>query len=208
MAPRLDRPAWRPVLEGTTAAAARDAIGAVARELGESAGESRRSADLAVFWAYVAGPFDDAWTQERYDEATVALAKAVATGYPWAGLFGGASGAGWALAHISDQGAADEILEAVDAALVGLLDVERWTADYDLIGGLVGYGVYFLERVANSPAPAARRGLARVVDHLLAASERSEDGLAWLTAPERLSADQRERSPGGYFNCEIGRAHV
>jgi hypothetical protein len=201
----LERPVWEPVLEGASADAAREAIRAIARALGDGAGEAAPPADLAVLWAYVAGAIDEPWTQERYDDATLALAEAVAAGYRWPGLFGGVSGAGWTLAHISDEGAADEILDEVDAAMVRMLDVPRWTAEYDLIGGLVGYGVYFLERIAAGPAAAAIRGLVRVVDHLLATGERSANGLAWFTAPELLPAHQREESPGGYFNC--GLAH-
>ncbi len=201
----LERPTWEPILDGAAADAAREAIRAIARDLGEGVGEARPPADLAVFWAYLAGAIDEPWTQGRYDEATLALVDAVAGGYRWPGLFGGVSGAGWALAHISDQGAADEILDEIDAAIIRILEVERWTADYDLIGGLVGYGVYFLERVAAGPTPVATRGLVRVVDHLLAASERTANGLAWFTPPELLPAHQREDSPGGYFNC--GLAH-
>jgi lantibiotic biosynthesis protein len=196
----LERPAWRPILEGTAAVAAREAIRAIARDLGDWRG-TVRPADLAVFWAYVAGAFDE-WAG-HFDEATLALVHAIATGYGRPGLFGGASGAGWALAHVSED--ADEILDAVDAALTRLLEVERWTADYDLIDGLVGYGVYFLERIAAGATSSARRGLARVVDHLLATSERAAEGVAWFTAPELLPADQREGSPEGYFNC--GLAH-
>lgn len=200
----LERPAWRPVLEGEAAGAARDALRAIARDLGEGRAEAMRPGDQAVFWAYVAGSLDDEWISSRYDEAALALAEGVG-GYSWPGLFGGLSGAAWTLAHISDEGAADEINEAVDAAMVRALDVERWTADYDLIAGLVGFGVYFLERLAAGPAPDAQRGLERVVDHLIATGERTPDGLAWFTPPELLPAHQREQAPGGWFNC--GLAH-
>jgi lantibiotic biosynthesis protein len=196
-----ERPTWSPILEGTAAVAAREAIRAIARDVGDWRG-AVRPADLAVFWAYV-GAFDGEWAS-RFDEATLALVDAIATGYGRSGLFGGASGAGWALAHVS-EGGADEILSAVDAAISQLLEVERWTADYDLIEGLVGYGVYFLERIAAGATSSARRGLARVVDHLLATSERAADGVTWFIAPELLPADQREDSPDGHYNC--GLAH-
>jgi hypothetical protein len=80
------------------------------------------------------------------------------------------------------------------------MDVATWTADYDLIGGLVGLGVYFLER-----GPAGRDGIARIVEHLVATSERTDAGVTWHTRAELLPDHQRKTAPNGYYNC--GLAH-
>jgi lantibiotic biosynthesis protein len=203
-----ESPAWTPILEGDDAAAAWEVIRAVAKDLADGRGLPSHPADRALYWAYTAGAIDEEWTNTQYDAATELVCESVANGYGWGGLFGGASGAGFTLAHISDAGAADEILGLIDAALERHLEAERWNADYDLIGGLVGYGVYFLERMTASPTETARRCLVRVVDHLVANARSTDPGdgeLTWHTPPELLPDHQRAMSPGGYFNC--GLAH-
>jgi len=201
----VERPAWRPILDGAAADAAWIAIRAVARAIGDGRGTRRRPSDLMVFWAYVAGAIEEDWTSARYDEATTALCESIESGSAWPGLFGGVAGAGWVLSHVSDGDDADEIASLIDGAIANQLEVERWTGDYDLIGGLVGYGVYFLERITAGPAPIARQGLARVIDHLIATCETTPAGIAWFTRPELVPTHQRDRSPAGYFNC--GLAH-
>jgi lantibiotic biosynthesis protein len=61
-----------------------------------------------------------------------------------AGLFEGITGVAWTLAHV--DGSLLDLSEvdpgqAVDSALLNLLTTSPWTAEYDLIGGLVGIGV-------------------------------------------------------------------
>jgi hypothetical protein len=91
--------------------------------------------------------------------------------------------------------------------LVEVLSTEqRWTDDYDLISGLVGYGVYFLERLAGDPsAQGARAGLASVVRHLEMSSIEDDSGVRWWTPPEHILEGDRKRYPHGYANC--GLAH-
>lgn len=192
--------AWVPILDGELADEARRAVIDVARAIASGQGTARDPTDLTLFWAYVAGAIDEDWTSAAYDAATQQLCEWIAAEVPHFALHGGLAGAGWVLAHVSEDDAAEEILGAVDDALASVLAVERWSRHYDLIGGLTGLGVYFLERGERG-----RAGLARVVDHLATLAETTAEGTAWFTQPDAIPPLQRERWGNGYFNC--GLAH-
>jgi hypothetical protein len=195
---------WEPVLDGKLAD---DAMTAV-REIGDAIADhpEMRPEDATVFWAYVAGVLDDDTTAARYDAATNRLLERIEGGYGGLQLYGGLAGAGWVLAHVSDGGA-DEFLDAVDETLIDILgQTERWERDYDLIQGLTGWGVYFLERATSpSPAPRAREGVAKIVDALAAIAVRDGDLVSWHTGVHLLPPWQAERWPDGYYN--VGVAH-
>jgi hypothetical protein len=91
-----------------------------------------------------------------------------------------------------------------------------WPAEYQLSNGLVGLGVYALERIAQwesigtlevdppqptitKPHQTALHILERVVDHLLARAEHKPDGAAWWTGPERMSLHARNKMPDGAY---------
>ena len=194
---------WEPVLEGQLADEARTAVHAIAECIEDAELAHRGPVDMALFWAYVAGALDDEASLSRYEAATTLLAEHVEQGFPSTSLYGGLAGAGWVLAHIGDD--VSEFLAGVDQTLLGALEVSPWRSDYDLIRGLVGQGVYFLERLRGGGAATARRGIERVVDQLAATAEPTADGVTWHTAPELLVAWQREQWPAGYYN--LGVAH-
>lgn len=197
---------WEPILDGGLADAARAAARDVAAHLVAAEDALAPRGEPALFLAYATAAFDDGELCARYDEETAALVAHIERG---AGgglrLYGGLSGAAWTLAHIAEpDGDSAELLAGVDHELVAALSVERWDRDYDLIGGLTGYGLYFLERLASSPdSPTARAGIDRVVAHLDAMAERTSDGLTWHTPPSLLPAWQRELWPDGYYNCGV-----
>jgi hypothetical protein len=83
-----------------------------------------------------------------------------------------------------------------------ILVADPWRDDYDLIGGLVGYGVYALEQL---PGKLAIECLAQVVNRFDEMAERTAQGTTWFTAPELLSDWQREICPKGHYN--LGLAH-
>lgn len=195
---------WKPILDGPLADEARRAVRDVARDVGDRREAPRRAADLALFWAYLAGVLDDEWSVARYDEACTELCASLSAHRSLA-LHGGLAGAAWVIAHISEGGSADDLLASVDDVLLRALQVERWKREYDLIGGLVGYGLYAIERVTSSGSPAPERVLGCVVDHLIATSEEPHEGATWYTAPELMPAWQLASSPEGYYNC--GLAH-
>jgi len=212
----VKRATWRPLLEGAIAKRATEAARAVAAEIGKRARRRRGgrrpepslaggAAGIAVFYAYAeeaglggrCGSTCRRFLEEAGD-AVEAVAMAPA-------LYGGFAGVAWTVAHLerklSDSGMADST-EAVDDALRSYLNRPGWRGDYDLVSGLVGFGVYALERL---PAPAAMACLEGVVDRLGEAAERGASGVAWHTAPELLPRQQRELCPRGYYN--LGLAH-
>jgi len=97
---------------------------------------------------------------------------------------------------------AEDPLEEIDAALLRYLDHSPWTADYDLIRGLAGFGVYALERL---PRPSAVACLTKIVDRFAETAEHGPQGTTWHTAPELLPDWQRATFPRGYYN--LGVAH-
>jgi lantibiotic modifying enzyme len=130
------------------------------------------------------------------------------------GLYGGLAGIGWTVEHVthllndSDAGEApsaedgEDPLQELDQLILKRLEGGSWIGRYDLISGLVGVGVYWLERL---PRPSAARGLELIVGHLEKLAEESRPGITWFTPPEVLVGWQREKCPRGYYN--LGVAH-
>src|SRR5207248_872624 len=59
----------------------------------------------------------------------------------------GVVGVGWVMQHLRALiGAGDATLEQIDAMVLELVARDRWTLEYELWEGLVGLGVYALER--------------------------------------------------------------
>jgi hypothetical protein len=96
----------------------------------------------------------------------------------------------------------EDPLAEIDDALLHYLERTPWTADYDLIRGLAGLGVYALERLPRRSAVAC---LDRIVQRLAETAEHGPQGITWHTAPELLPDWQRETFPQGYYN--LGMAH-
>ena len=192
---------WTPVLDGALADNARRAVRDIADDLATIEVEVPHRADVALFWAYAAGAFDDAPSAARYDAAVAALAGELEHLAMGVNLYGGLAGAGWVLAHVGDNGG--ELLAAIDRRLVDAIpEATPWDGPYDLIGGLVGLGVYFLERLAGDDS-LARIGLGRVVDQLLALAETVDSGTTWHTPAGLLPPAQRALSPDGDHNCGV-----
>jgi lantibiotic modifying enzyme len=101
---------------------------------------------------------------------------------------------------------ADNELAEVDTVLSNHVKRSPWKGDYDLIGGLVGVGLYALERLPTRKGGIlARRCLTRIVNRLEEMAVETTEGLAWFTSAELLPAWQREEAPEGYYN--LGLAH-
>ena len=195
---------WVPILEGADAEAAWTAIRAVARAVADGAGERHQRADLLLFWSYLAGALDEDWIVAAHERAFADVIDELPH-VPGRGLIGGLAGTAWVLAHVAEPETVDELLAPIDASFERELAADAWDGSYDLIGGLVGRGIYLLERHRTSGAPPARRALARVLDHLLALGEPTADGMAWFTPPRLVPKGHHEAWPDGYFN--YGLAH-
>src|SRR5262249_285296 len=161
------------ILTGSLATGAWEAIEAVAQDLhtprydvGYLPSSVRRAAEaglpggaagIAVFYAHLAPPRPDARPQQTPipfpHHATHAAAPPMR-----AGLHGGFAGVAWAMAHLMDwllETKGDDPARSIDAALLERLRQPAWNDDYDLIGGLVGLGVYAVERVTRGGSGAA-----------------------------------------------------
>jgi hypothetical protein len=193
---------WQPVLHADLAVAARAAAVEIAAEIARVPEANRSPSDVALFWAYAAGAFDDAASAAALDAASAALAAHVnASRASSLGLHGGLAGAGWVLSHISD-GAVDG-LPALDDLLIAALD--RATAqprEHDVIRGLAGYAIYFLERVAVG-APRGAVGVRRVVEQLRAAAVVDGDGLTWFTPVSPGNPSSVREAPNGRYDCGV-----
>jgi hypothetical protein len=216
--------AWRPLLTGETAEAALAAVADIAsglatvsrpspasptsselavdaRDLSLAGGE----AGTALFFAYL----DAARPGEGHDETAIDLLERAIEGTAvvpaGAGLYSGFAGVAWALEHLSgrlfDPDGEDpggEIAEILQEHLRR----SPWLADYDLISGLVGFGVYALERL---PRPGGRECLEGTLARLAENAERQPEGITWHTGPELVGSVQRENFPAGNYN--LGVAH-
>ena len=203
---------WTALVSGPTAARAVRIAVEVAEEVQARFGTTDTgfslvsgAAGFAVLDAYLALALNDAATADR---AQSWLRRAIAglRTRPTAGLFDGAAGVGWAAWHVTRLlGLDDQSLDPtpqIDHALLARLARSPWRSPVDLVSGLVGYGVYALERL---PTPGARECLERVVDRLAEVAIHTPEGATWHTRPELLPARQRTQCRDGQYN--LGVAH-
>src|SRR4051812_16144228 len=177
---------WRPLLSGPTADHARqilDEIAGVGRATATCAPEPFLASGFgarSLFFSYL--------HRHRSDESFAELAAtyldlaidALAEKVQPIGLFAGSTGIAWLVEHLHGPAiddADEDPNESLDEMLLRALTQLPPTADYDLIRGLTGIGVYALERVHR---PVGRACLARVVTRLADAAEPRGQGLAWL----------------------------
>jgi lantibiotic biosynthesis protein len=205
---------WRPILSGTAAQQALQAVDAIAdpiTSITSLPGErdpslGKGQAGLALLYTWLARtrrmPQADVLARQCLDQAIEALSTQAMN----ASLYGGFTGVAWAaelVDRLLDPDAEDRS-EAVDDALLRLLSrADRWSAPYDLIVGLTGLGVYALQR---HPRPVAIECLRRVVERLHECAQHDEHGLYWWTPPaEILDQESRMQYPSG--RADLGVAH-
>ena len=129
---------WKPVLEGELAASATRAIREVAVAVAAAPPTAVDPADRTLFWAYATSLIDEPFAHAAYDASLDDVIATLRAGVAAPSLYdGGLAGIGFTLAHVLDGGAED-VLEVIDEALIGVLAVEHWDGSYDLAQGLVG----------------------------------------------------------------------
>lgn len=216
---------WKAILPADLATGAREALDAITADLERLTPQTLGAAstrlaygsegDLALYFAYLADADGARCHAERADmwlDAAIADAGSLSLG---PGLFGGIASLAWIAQHLasmpdgadsaddaSSSGDAEDSNVPIDDILLDVVRQEPWPRDYDLIGGLVGIGVYFLERL---PGSAARAGLEQIVRQLEAIAEPGDPGVRWFTPARRLPDWQRQLAPDGYYN--LGLAH-
>jgi len=119
-------------------------------------------------------------------------------------LYFGFCGISWVAAHLSGRlfEETQDNGREVDETLLAALDNSAWNARYELLDGVVGIGVYGLERL---PRPSAVRLVEAVVERLDALAERSPAGAAFFTPVEHLDPAYREASPHGLYNLGMAQ---
>jgi len=201
---------WRPLLDGRLADEAWEAVDAIVRDLGEIELKDPSLpgglSGLAILHTYLAAARPN---QGHENTAVLLLEQAidlVAEAPARPALHGGYSGVAWAAEHmrgrVLEPDNADLNEEIVDV-LLGHLASDTWEEGaYDLISGLVGIGVFALERL---PHPSGRELLRRVIHHLNNLARAVPGGMSWFTPPTHISQRVRPDCPDGYYN--LGMAH-
>ncbi|MGB9181732.1 MAG: lanthionine synthetase C family protein, partial [Pyrinomonadaceae bacterium] len=203
------RNSWHPILDG----ALREEALAVVKEIAASlpghveenhdASLASGQAGLALTYAYLARA-----NLSSDQNAVGCLERAIqiiSSETVWPSLYGGFTGVVWTLAHLQKQlfdSEAKDIYKTTDPVLYKYSGRSSWDGNYDLIDGLVGIGVYALERL---PDPSAIKCLMRVIDRLEEMAVCQSNGITFPTYPSLLTDKQREQHPNGYY--DLGMAH-
>lgn len=212
MVPR--RGGWRPLLRGGLRARAIEVVRSIAESLDgprgrlSEEGASQASlatgtAGLAILFGYLARSRVPGRGHARMLGLLDESAGFVESHATDVSLYGGFTGVAWAMAHLVPGPATgdDDPLTRIDEEVRSAAG-RPWTGEYDLINGLVGLGVYSLERL---PRPTAVESLKRIVASLAGSAEAIGGGLTWRTPANRLPAWQQALYPDGYVN--LGLAH-
>jgi len=204
---------WQPLLDGALQARAHDAVAAIAAALDEreaDAGDgpflAEGDAGIALFHFYRSRCLGDAGAADAAHRALARAAQAIPKHPPSPALFHGFTGIAWVAAHFEARasGMGDRALTAlVDETLSAQAARTPWNGPFDLISGLVGIGVYALERWPRAEAAAC---LERVLERLEElAQPAGEGGVCWHTPPRLLPPGLREAFPRG--RVDLGMAH-
>jgi hypothetical protein len=205
---------WRPLLEGELAERARSWTSDIAAHLAAHANApevkspslASGQSGLACFHAYLSRDFPDSEHAARAEQCLERAVDGVATRRVSASLHGGFPGVAWANEHLTGatmDPAEEDPNDDIDSMVTEVLDAPPgWNGPYDLVDGLVGMGVYALERVHR---PSAARCLERIVEELENSARPIPEGFTWWTAPKWLSAEARAQYPRGYYG--LGLAH-
>lgn len=153
---------------------------------------------FALFFAYLDRVAPKAkWRRAGHKHLDRAVARVPeASGRPFFSY--GFPGTAWAVQHLSGWfiDASDDVLEAVDEALITIVE-EAQTVTYDLQYGLVGYGLYALERQS---APLAKRLLESVVKRLADTALPGRVGTTWRSvAAEWIESPLRRELVQGLY---------
>ena len=131
---------------------------------------------------------------ELLDRATAAASELRMS----SSLYLGFPGIAWTAAHLAGRLFAEDEdgNREVDEILLRSLAQAPWAGPYDLFHGLVGLGIYALERL---PRPSAMSCLEAVVAQLAARAEHTPEGAAFFSPVGALHPKYREVFPRGAY---------
>ena len=161
--PLAPHPRWGARRRATTTIAALADRLATAAEPVADPSLAGGAAGLAVLWSYLDRARPGAGFRASAERSLATAVQALADRPMAPALFGGFTGIAWAYEHLRRGGAElDDDNEVIDDALTSAVR-GPWRGDYELVRGLVGLGVYGIER---APSPWSSGFLERVVDLL------------------------------------------
>ena len=186
---------WLRYLDGELASRATESANQIAETLTEglslpatdvslSTGRAGESLALAVLSRALRKPrlldaARKAWSETRTLLSTLPVGP---------GLYSGFTGVAWVHAlvggMIEEVEGGDDVHQEIESTLIAHIRDSRQRAEYELIGGLVGMGVYGLERAPNGRSLEL---LQEVTKGIVALAEVSETGATWLTLPTASS---------------------
>ncbi len=210
---------WCSILSGNTESEARESIREISAELQAmdlSTLPSIRLCEHALLYAYLGL---DTNTSDWHDKSLLYLNLAIerlsVAPLIQLGLYGGLAGFGWMAQHVvsiltgdedgspQEDGDEDDVLLELDKRLLNLLkDDDQLGLNYDLIGGYVGVGIYWLERL---PRKTALMGIQQTLAALERLSTITPLGITWFTPAFLVPPSQIDKAPSGYYN--LGVAH-
>lgn len=216
------RKRWQPILDDELLRATHDALRDIASSLlnllhdsppnepaygtlTPDASLSGGDAGIAMFFGYLSTAFPAEGYQRISDRFLARAMDAVSEVEMRPSFYGGFPGIAYTVAHLGKHFAEPREtvdLDEIDEVLTGYLRVTPWPDHYDLVNGLVGLGIYMLERL---PQAIAVTNLERIVTHLDHLAKRSDQGITWHTPPEQLPPASRKEFPNGWYN--LGVAH-
>jgi lantibiotic modifying enzyme len=193
---------WRPLVVGEDGARSEAAIATIAaaipRLAPSGASLAHGTAGAAVFYSYLArSGRGGAQRAEDYLERAMA---AVGDEPMTPSLHEGFTGIGWAVQHLIED--VDDVISEIDSALLEVASRSPWTERYDLVSGLIGFGVYALER---RPRGAADAILDKVVARLDELAVPVGAGRSLRTPAEAFPAELRGAGSGELYTT--GAAH-
>src|SRR5262249_23845519 len=215
---------WEPILEGLPVDSALESIRAIATDIIKI--DPTKQPDFllsqsALLFAYLGRMEPSAeWQGRAGDCLKLTVERGSAPVHHLnLGLYGGLSEVGWAIEHrtqvltqsdASSENQADnydtedpdaeDAIAAIDDLLNRRLEQHSLPGVYDLISGLVGMGVYCLERL---PRTSAVCGIERIVQGLEELAERSLPGGTWFRPPEHVPKQQLKQVPSEYQNLGL-----
>ncbi len=115
-------------------------------------------------------------------------------------LFSGLSGIGWLTDHFAMNSTLFDHNTAIDEVLQALVQTKQWQGEYELVNGLVGLGVYALQRAQLG---FDKQLLCDVLNHLDALSLSDVNGITWPTP----NASRYHFASGQGHEFNLGLAH-